>query len=523
MNCVSGLSRIAGSKHPLAVLLLTGLAVRLVLMPLFSFNIDICYWMKAFNLIDAGQNLYGIDGYYYTPVWGYVLGVMDAFAHVLGMTDYGTYASEFYPYVGRDYSIASWITSISFNVMVKIPLILTDLAIGYLMYAFADRITGDRKKAVAACAFWMFCPLTILESSMHGMFDNISAMFMLMAFITAYDRKYIFAGGTFALAVLTKFFPVFFIFLLVAMVFRNEGINAKALGKVGTAVLSAVVVLVIVEIPAIINGQFWDSLSFLTGRIGLSVEFMESVTGPLTWVLLAVLVAAVCAASYYLAVVRPDIVRSRFLDVPSEVRDRTVRRLMVRITLVMTALVLAYSVYSVMRSDMFTFVDLFNTIGKRIVMLLSIYTLILEAYIAYRFLFTERKGHDAYLFAFMLSSAVIFLWPPAPQYVVVIIPALALYAAVSDGTYVKPFFALGALVALYDIILAGPSPLFSLAAYTDLLTVSSLVPSVEFVTSYIFGGIPTIGLFMAVFGVLAYLSVINILYVWYKHRKEVTL
>ncbi len=161
MKLESGLGRIRDMKHPLAVLILAGLAVRLVLMPLFSFNIDLTYWMKVFDLIDGGNDLYSVGGYYYTPIWGYVLGAMDALAHLLGITDFGTVAPEMYPYQGKDYSISPYITSIAFNVLVKIPLVLTDVAVGYLLYAFVRRIS-DRGKALIACALWFLFPLTVL-------------------------------------------------------------------------------------------------------------------------------------------------------------------------------------------------------------------------------------------------------------------------------------------------------------------------------------------------------------------------
>jgi hypothetical protein len=254
MKLESGLGRIRDMKHPLAVLILAGLAVRLVLMPLFSFNIDLTYWMKVFNLIDGGNDLYSIGGYYYTPVWGYILGAMDMLAHVLGFTDFGTQVPELYPYVGMDYSISPYVTSVSFNVLVKIPLILTDIAVAYLLYTFVMRISDDRNKALLACALWALCPLTILESSVHAMFDNVSAMFMLISFIAAYDRKYLLAGGAYSLAILTKFFPLFFIFLLLAIVVRNEGFNMRSIRSIAMAIASAVAVMLLVELPAIING-----------------------------------------------------------------------------------------------------------------------------------------------------------------------------------------------------------------------------------------------------------------------------
>ena len=195
MKPESGPGRNLSTKQKLAIILVAGVVLRLALAPFFSFNIDLTYWMKVFNLIDGGYNLYGMDGYYYAPVWGYVLGSMDMLAHLLGITDYGTLVPEMYPYVDQDYVISEYVTSVKFNFIVKIPLILTDLAIGWLLFSFVKRITGDERKAIIACLLWMFCPLTVLESSVHAMFDNMSAMFTLMAFIAAYDRRYILAGG----------------------------------------------------------------------------------------------------------------------------------------------------------------------------------------------------------------------------------------------------------------------------------------------------------------------------------------
>ncbi len=511
MNIQSGLGRIRDMKHPLAVLLVLGAALRLVLMPLFSFNIDLTYWMKVFNLIDGGNDLYSIAGYYYTPIWGYVLGAMDGLAHLLGITDFGTLVPEMYPYLENDYSISPYVTSVAFNFIVKIPLLLTDVAVGYLMYAFVKRITSDEMKALLACLLWFLCPLTLLESAVHAMFDNMSAMFMLIAFIAAYDRKYILAGGVYGLAVLTKFFPLFFVFLMVAIVFRNEGIGIPAIGKVAKAIISAVAVLIIIDIPAISKGQFWDTLDFITHRVGISAATLDGL-GIWFFVGLGIFVFLFAAVLHYFCRIRPDIIRDGFLNVSPEERERKVRKLAVIAAAAMTVLILLYSVYSLIVTDSFDFVDLFDLVGKRFVLLLSVYTLILEAYIAYRFLFSDAEGTEPFLKAFMLSSMVIFLWPPSPQYVMVILPPIILYAVVADRRFIKPFLIMASLMALYDIVLAGPSPLFSLAVYTGLLDISSLIPMVEFVTSYLFGGVPTIGAFMVVFGGAAYASLIYLLY-----------
>lgn len=517
MNLKSASGRVLDGRHPLAVILLAGIAVRLLLMPFFTFNIDVSYWLKAINLMDNGQNLYGIGGYYYTPVWGYVLGLSDAFMHLLGVTDFGAVSEEMAPYAGLDYVISPMITSIWFNVAVKLPLIATDAVIGYLVFVFVSRLTGDSRKALIGCALWMFCPLTILESSMHGMFDNISAMFMLISVMEAYDRRYFIAGASFGIAIMTKFFPLFLAFFLVAMVLRNEGVNAKGFGKVGIAAGAAFLAMAVVEIPAIATGRFWNSLRFLIGRLGLSVEAMAGIPAYATVLALAVLMAAVVIPVWYFAKKRPDIPHRLFLDLPEEGREHLVRKTLLVVATVSTVLILVYSVVTVMFSDSSTLVDVFDDIGMRAVMLLSVYTLLIELYIAYRYLFSSGEGSFAEFF--MLSSAVIFLWPPAPQYAVVIVPAAAVYASVKSG-FIRTFLLFGSLMALYDLILAGPSVLFSLAEHTSVLDIELLVPSVEFITSYV-GPIPVIAFFMAVFGVAAYLSMLNILYTWYRRRREV--
>ena len=60
-------------KKPFLVLLTIGLVVRFILMPLLTFNADIAYWIHAISLEQNNLGLYDVDGYYYTPIWGYIL------------------------------------------------------------------------------------------------------------------------------------------------------------------------------------------------------------------------------------------------------------------------------------------------------------------------------------------------------------------------------------------------------------------------------------------------------------------
>ena len=57
-------------RHPLATLFVIALAVRLIIMPLVSHDFDIYHWALVIENIQTGDELYGLDGYYYTPTWG---------------------------------------------------------------------------------------------------------------------------------------------------------------------------------------------------------------------------------------------------------------------------------------------------------------------------------------------------------------------------------------------------------------------------------------------------------------------
>ena len=65
-------------RHPLAAIVIAGLAIHLLIM-LLAMVYDSDYWAIVIRNINAGEGLYGMEGYYYTPVWGYILGLVSAF------------------------------------------------------------------------------------------------------------------------------------------------------------------------------------------------------------------------------------------------------------------------------------------------------------------------------------------------------------------------------------------------------------------------------------------------------------
>ena len=501
-------------KRPIVMVILIGLAIRLVVAPLITFSNDMAYWMLIVSTEEGGMGLYDTTSYHYTPPWGYVMAAVGAVCSLLGITDLGTFAEELLPYTGGEFVVLDAVPSIAFSFLIKIPLIIVDLLVALLLHRFVCSRTGDDRKAVVASALWFLSPLVIVESSMHVMFDNMAALAIIVCFLLLLDRRYALAGAAFSLSVLIKFFPVFLVFLLIALVLKREGVDRHGAACVGRAFVGAVAAFVLIEIPSILAGDFWQSLYFIISRLGFTVYGVgEIMTVPVIVAAVMALVALV-AAIWYAERSRGTLSRIAS-EAGTERFHRSVRRGLLAVFVLALVVVVAYSFVSVGGT---TASELFTSFGMRFVTVMSVLSLLIEFYLAYRLLFLGDSSEKRVATVVMLSVAAIFLWPPAPQYVLLIVPFVAVYAAMHMPALSRPLLMFSAAFAVYDIMMSNASALFSLAEYTGWISMDSLIPVVEFMCSYI-GPIPMVGVVMAVFGIISYISMLYIPYTWYRARE----
>lgn len=506
------------SRRPLTVVLVLGLAVRLVLMPLLQFELDLAFWLKITGLLDAGFTLYDTPGYYYTPIWGYIVAFFSTVGAFIGISDLGMFLPEITPYISGAYFLLEYVVSPAYAVMMKLPIVIADTVIAYMLYDLVKDITKDESKAVLASALWYLCPFVILISSVHGMFDSISAMLILSTICFIRKRNYFLGGVSFSLAVLTKFFPVFFMFFLIAYVFRKESFNRNGVKSLLIAIAGALTALFIVQLPIMMKGQFWESLYFLTNRVGLSTDFMYSVTTPKFLALFGAILLITVAVIIWFHKTRRHALRNRIIDMGFERRNRSVKIMLLLLGVVSTIGVIAYSVISLMMLEDATLMDAFGSLGMKGVMLLSLFTLILEMYIAYRMLESKDFGDREVCTFLLLSSLVMFLWPPLPQYAVVIIPFIVLYIATVDGGFRKPFRAYSAMLFVYELFILNASVLFTLAVYTDLVPLD--IPlAVTDVASMTVMGLPLSGIVLGVLVIFEYLAMLAMFKYLYDRRK----
>lgn len=261
----------AGIRHPLAVIVAAGFAIHLLVMSL-AMVYDSDYWAAVIRNINAGEGLYGMEGYYYTPVWGYVLGLVSAFQNAcLSLGDSATRVFEVVYFEASGHQTTATVTTVVFNYCTKVPLLVCDAVLAYLTYVLVYDIRRDRGRATLAFALVFLCPVIVGSTGIIGMPDTMAAMFMMFSLILLLRNRPFFAGMCFAMAALTKFFPVFLFFPLLAYLFsRNKGDLRAGCIQVASAAAGAVMVTAAIFLPQILEGDLSACFQFITDRSGTS-------------------------------------------------------------------------------------------------------------------------------------------------------------------------------------------------------------------------------------------------------------
>ena len=256
--------RMAVMNHPLLSVIVAGTVIRLVLAG-FSQCYDVDYWALAIRNMRAGEGLYGLEGYFYSPVWGYVLGLSSAVQSLF--LDTGEISLRVPEFLFTEnipgFRLSATISSPAFNYLVKFPLIISDIILTLLVYRLSERFLG-KEKAARAAAMVFLCPIIIGVVSFNGMPDTISAVFAVLTILLILEDRPFMAGMTFSIAVWTKFFPAFMIFCLVSYLYTRY--RGEFAGRLLRSVLGFGVMSLIVFLPMILDGDVMRAFQFISDR-----------------------------------------------------------------------------------------------------------------------------------------------------------------------------------------------------------------------------------------------------------------
>lgn len=150
------------------------------------------------------QNFYKSDAFTdYPPGYMYVLYIIGGIRHILGV---------------------AWNSTTSV-VLTKLPAILCDLGIGYLIYRVGKKYFKNNGAAIIA-ACYLFCPAIILDSAVWGQVDSVFTLGIALMCYLISEKKLIPSYFVFAISILIKpqsliFTPVL-IFGIIDQVFLED-------------------------------------------------------------------------------------------------------------------------------------------------------------------------------------------------------------------------------------------------------------------------------------------------------------
>ena len=248
------------------VSLIVGLAIRFVLIPITSSPFDEGEgWVAIIDSFYAGEDLYTSGWYLYPPIWGYILSIIGEIAQFLNISSFG----EVFSIYGDKFNCIGYcfVTTLEFNILVKMPAFVFDLLTGYAIYRLAFRITKDVKKSCISFAIWFLCPVVIISSACLAMFDSIIVFLIVASIIAFLEKRYFITGIFVAFGIFTKFFPILMTPVMIAYILsEKEEPMKKRIMNVIYPFIAMVLVFIVVYAPVLINGEFMDSLTFITMR-----------------------------------------------------------------------------------------------------------------------------------------------------------------------------------------------------------------------------------------------------------------
>jgi hypothetical protein len=114
--------------------------------------------------------------------------------------------------------------SVPLTMILKLPMLMADLATIALIYAVARRVRSERL-ALAAAASYAFAPAVLFDGALWGQTDGLTLLLIVLALLAALRRRGAWAGVCFALAVLLKPQPLAFAPLLLIYLYRWAGLR----------------------------------------------------------------------------------------------------------------------------------------------------------------------------------------------------------------------------------------------------------------------------------------------------------
>ena len=201
-----------------------GIAVCLALAP-FTWDSDMQIWYIVSKDIGNGLTPYASGYFSYPPIWAYISYFVTFHLNsAVGSPSFANIINPNYNNPLRDALSPDpvFVTTPTFNLLVKLPLIFAYALVGLLIYEYLTRCTGDGKKALSGMRLWLFNPLVLYVSAVAGQFDVLPALCVFIGTILFVRKNYSYSAIALAIGTMLKLFPVYIALLFSVLLFVNS-------------------------------------------------------------------------------------------------------------------------------------------------------------------------------------------------------------------------------------------------------------------------------------------------------------
>ena len=138
-----------------------------------------------------------------------------------------------------------------FLLISKLPAIIADLIIGYLIYWFSKLIIKGKNLPLLLSALFLLNPVVILDSAVWGQVESFGMLFTILAVILFYKQKPALAAAIFTIGVFMKLQNIIYIPLIYLFIWRY--FDFKTLIK---SLASSLLVFIIIVFPFLLAKDF---------------------------------------------------------------------------------------------------------------------------------------------------------------------------------------------------------------------------------------------------------------------------
>ena len=237
-------------KH-FRILLALGLLTRFALSFWTGHPWDFEVFIRVGYHVAHGASLFQSKNYYVTGLG------QPIFPHVTGLgylPAWGLYTAFAYT-VYQSFPLSPFL----YYFILKLPLILGDLATTYIIFLLTLNFTHDIEKAKRNSLIFFLCPFVIFISSIWGMFDAIPVSFTIFSIFLLLLGKIYWSALSLGLGIYFKVIPIIYLPIQFLFISRKRGI----VDAIIHFLISSIVPFVLTLVPVILFG--WEfSKSMIT-------------------------------------------------------------------------------------------------------------------------------------------------------------------------------------------------------------------------------------------------------------------